>query len=63
MRHVEISWSLRVGGALLLASLLRMSDGSELWTSTVPAILTCGAVLLVAWNVLVAPRRRSSSRS
>jgi hypothetical protein len=50
-------WPLRVAGALLLASLLRMSDGNDFWAGVLPALLACGAVLVVAWHLLIAPRR------
>jgi hypothetical protein len=51
------SWMLRVGAALLLASWLRMSDGNALWAGVLPALLTCGATLAVAWHLFIAPRR------
>jgi hypothetical protein len=50
------SWIVRVAAALLLASLLRMSDGNAFWAGVLPALLVCGATLVLAWH-LVAPRR------
>jgi hypothetical protein len=50
------TWVIRVAAALLLASFLRMSDGNAFWAGVLPALLTCGAALVVAWQVL-APRR------
>jgi hypothetical protein len=41
---MTITWQMRVFAALLLATLLRMSDGSELWARTIPDLLTVGAV-------------------
>jgi hypothetical protein len=57
-RSMQITWQLRVGAALLLAALLRMSDGSELWARTIPDLLTTGAVTL-ALVMIVAQRRAS----
>jgi hypothetical protein len=51
------AWPIRVAAALLLASWLRMSDGSPLWAGILPALLTCGAVLAIVWQLLIAPRR------
>ena len=51
-------WPIRVAAALLLASWLRMSDGSAFWAGVLPAVLTCSAVLIVAWHVVIAPRQR-----
>jgi hypothetical protein len=44
-----ITWKLRVAGALLLASLFQMSDGSALWTDLLPTLLVAfaAAVMLV----------------
>jgi hypothetical protein len=53
------AWPVRVAAALLLATWLRMSDGSAFWAGVLPALLTCGAVLVVAWQV-VAVRHRSA---
>jgi hypothetical protein len=53
------SWVIRVAAALLLASLFRMSDGNTFWAGVLPALLTCGATLVVIWHVLIAPRRRA----
>jgi hypothetical protein len=50
---------MRVAAALLLASLLRMSDGTELWARTIPDLLTTGAVALAI--VMIVSRRRASS--
>lgn len=55
---MTITWQMRVVAALLLATLLRMSDGSELWARTIPDLLTAGAVTL-AIVMLVAGRRAS----
>jgi hypothetical protein len=54
-------FAVRVAAALVLASLLRMSDGSAFWAGVIPALLTCGAVLAVGWHLVVAPRRTTSS--
>jgi hypothetical protein len=40
----------------LLASFLRMSDGNAFWAGVLPALLTCGAVLVVAWHVVESRR-------
>lgn len=55
---MTITWQMRVIAALLLATLLRMSDGTELWARTIPDLLTAGAVTL-AIVMLVAARRAS----
>ncbi|HMI72706.1 MAG TPA: hypothetical protein VK510_22075 [Solirubrobacteraceae bacterium] len=55
---MTITWQMRVVAALLLATLLRMSDGTELWVRTIPDLLTAGAVTL-AIVMLVAGRRAS----
>jgi TRAP-type C4-dicarboxylate transport system permease large subunit len=47
---------IRVLAAIVLASLLRESDGSVFWAQLVPSLLTCGAVIAVA--VAVVRRRR-----
>lgn len=57
-RPMQITWQMRVAAALLLATLLRMSDGTELWATTIPDLLTAGAVTL-AIVMLVAGRRAS----
>lgn len=44
--------------ALLLATLLRMSDGSELWARTIPDVLTVAAVVTAAAMIVV--ERRTS---
>jgi hypothetical protein len=56
--RMTITWQMRVVAALLLATLLRMSDGTELWARTIPDLLTAGAVTL-AIVMLVAGRRAS----
>jgi hypothetical protein len=48
---------IRVAAALLLASLFRMSDGNAFWAGVLPALLTCGATLVVIWQFAIAPRR------
>jgi hypothetical protein len=55
---MTITWQTRVVAALLLATLLRMSDGSELWARTMPDLLTTGAVTLAI--VMIVVRRRAS---
>jgi hypothetical protein len=55
---MTITWQIRVVAALLLSTLLRMSDGTELWARTIPDLLTAGAVTL-AIVMLVAGRRAS----
>ena len=55
---MQITWQMRVAAALLLASLLRMSDGTELWARTVPDLLTAGAVTLAI--AMIVARRRAS---
>jgi len=57
-RAMQITWQMRVAAALLLATLLRMSDGTELWARTIPDLLTTGAVTL-AIVMIVAGRRTS----
>jgi hypothetical protein len=47
-------WRLRVAAALVLAWFLQMSDGNGFWSGVLPALLMCGAVLAVAWHVLIA---------
>jgi hypothetical protein len=54
---MTITWQMRVVAALLLATLLRMSDGSELWATTIPDLLTAGAVTLAI--VMLVGRRVS----
>jgi hypothetical protein len=54
---MTITWQMRVVAALLLATLLRMSDGSELWATTIPGLLTAGAVTLAI--VMLVGRRVS----
>jgi hypothetical protein len=54
---MTITWQMRVVAALLLATLLRMSDGSELWAGTIPDLLTAGAVTLAI--VMLVGRRAS----
>jgi hypothetical protein len=56
--RLTITWRLRVLAALLLATLLRMSDGSELWARTIPDVLTVAAVT-AAVAMLLAERRAS----
>jgi hypothetical protein len=51
------TWVIRVAAALLLASWFRMSDGNAFWAGVLPALLTCGATLVVFWHLLIAPRR------
>jgi hypothetical protein len=58
VQRLTITWRLRVLAALLLATLLRMSDGSELWARTIPDVLTVAAVT-VAVAMIVAERRAS----
>jgi hypothetical protein len=55
---MQITWQMRVAAALLLATLLRMSDGTQLWARTVPDLLTTGAVTLAI--VMIVARRRAS---
>jgi hypothetical protein len=55
---MTITRQMRVVAALLLATLLRMSDGTELWATTIPDLLTIGAVTL-AVVMIVADRRAS----
>jgi hypothetical protein len=58
VQRLTITWRLRVLAALLLATLLRMSDGSELWARTIPDVLTVAAVT-AAVAMLLAERRAS----
>jgi hypothetical protein len=58
---MRITWQLRVAAALLLATFLRMSDGSELWARTIPDLLTVAAVSL-AIAMLVRSRARLHDR-
>jgi hypothetical protein len=55
---MQITWQMRVAAALLLATLLRMSDGTQVWARTVPDLLTTGAVTLAI--VMIVARRRAS---
>ena len=55
---MQITWQMRVAAAILLATLLRMSDGTELWARTIPDLLTTAAVTLAI--VAIVMRRRSS---
>jgi len=55
---MQITWQMRVAAAILLASLLRMSDGTALWARTIPDLLTTGAVTLAI--VMIVARRRAS---
>ena len=50
-------WVIRVAAALLLATWFGMSDGDAFWARVLPALLTCGATLVVIWHLLIAPRR------
>jgi hypothetical protein len=54
---MQITWQMRVVAAILLASLLRMSDGTVLWARTIPDLLTTGAVTLAI--VMIVARRRA----
>jgi len=56
--RMQITWQIRVAAAILLATLLRMSDGTELWARTIPDLLTSGAVTLAI--VAIVMRRRAS---
>ena len=58
--RMTITWQVRVVAALLLATLLRMSDGTELWARTIPDLLTAGAVTLAI--VMLVTRRRLQDR-
>jgi hypothetical protein len=58
---MRVTWQLRVAAAILLATLLRMSDGSELWARTIPDLLTAAAVS-VAIAMLVRRRARLHDR-
>jgi len=51
------TWVIRVAAALLLATWFRMSDGNAFWAGVLPALLTCGATLVVICHLLIAPRR------
>jgi hypothetical protein len=55
-RSMQITWQMRVVAAVLLATLLRMSDGTELWARTVPDLLTAGAVTLAIVMIVVGRR-------
>ncbi len=57
MRALTISWKARVLAALVLAWLLSMSDGTVFWSELLPSLLTCGSVLVVAWQWLVVRHR------
>ena len=57
-RAMQITWQMRVVAAILLASLLRMSDGTVLWARTIPDLLTTGAVTFAI--VMILARRRAS---
>lgn len=62
MGHIRITWRVRVAAALLLAFLLGMSDGSTLWSETVPGLLSAGAVT-AAVAMLVIERRTTRGAS
>ena len=47
-----MSWQIRVAAALLLASLLRMSDGDAFWADLLPTLITAAAVATAAAMVL-----------
>jgi hypothetical protein len=53
---MQITWQMRVIAAVLLATLLRMSDGTELWARTIPDLLTAGAVTLAIVMIVVGRR-------
>jgi hypothetical protein len=57
---MQITWQMRVVAALLLATLLRMSDGTELWARTIPDLLTTGAMMLAI--VMLVTRRHLHDR-
>jgi hypothetical protein len=48
----RVSWQIRVAAALLLASLLRMSDGDAFWADLLPTLITAAAVATAAAMVL-----------
>jgi hypothetical protein len=48
---------IRVAALLLLASWFRMSDGDAFWAGVLPALMTCGATLVIVWHLVIAPRR------
>jgi hypothetical protein len=56
---MEISWQMRAAAAVVLASLLAMSDGTVFWSQFLPSVLTVVAVGLaaLAWR----QRRQLSS--
>jgi hypothetical protein len=58
MWELQNTWPRRVFGALLLASLLQMSDGTGLWARTIPSVLGVGAIALAI--VMIVARRRAS---
>jgi hypothetical protein len=55
---MQITWQMRVAAAILLATLLRMSDGTEVWARTIPDLLTTAAVTLAI--VMIVMWRRGS---
>ena len=59
---MRISWQLRVAAALLLATFLHMSNGSELWARTIPDLLTVAAVSFAIAMLLVRKRARLHDR-
>jgi hypothetical protein len=60
--HLQITWRIRVVAALVLAALLRSSNGgSELWTSTIPDVLGFGALTTIV--VMIVSSRRRASRT
>jgi hypothetical protein len=50
------TWPIRVAAALLLSSWLQMSNGNAFWAGVLPALLACGATLVVLRHVVVALR-------
>lgn len=52
------AWKARVAAALVLAWFLQMSDGNDFWAGVLPALLACGALLVITWHVLPHGARR-----
>jgi hypothetical protein len=49
---MQITWKIRVAAALVLASLLQMSDGNQFWATTLPTVLGAGAIAVAAGGLL-----------
>jgi hypothetical protein len=60
MGLIRITWRVRAAAALLLAFLLGMSDGSTLWSETIPGVVTVGAIASAAAMIVMERRGRAT---